>query len=139
MLFNIFNKKIRDLNVLFNGHYVDVKCYYVMRFNKIPCIGFIGELDTSLAYAHLKEHLRPLVVAIYQHNYYDYNEQQLVANNTIVVLKDKRIIELADNYCQVFYSPLQFEQTNQLLKELATYRIRKENRVIGFATNSNMN
>jgi hypothetical protein len=139
MLFNIFNRKFRDLDVLFSGHYVDVKCYYVMRFNEIPCTGYMGELDTTLAYAHVQEHFGGLVAAIYQHSYWDYNEQQLLANNTVLVLKKKKIIEFTESYCQVFYSPQEYEWSNRLLNELAAYRIVKENRIIGFATSSQMN
>jgi hypothetical protein len=87
----------------------------------------------------VQEHFGGLVAAIYQHSYWDYNEQQLLANNTVLVLKKKKIIEFTESYCQVFYSPQEYEWSNRLLNELAAYRIVKENRIIGFATSSQMN
>ena len=139
MLFKIFKRRISDLNVLFNGHYVDVKCYYVMRFNEIPNIAYMGELDTAGAFTHAKERLGELVVSIYQHSYWDHNEQQLLANHSILILKEQRFIEFTESYCQVFYLPQHYEWTAGLLNELAAYRVIKENRIIGFTTNSQMN
>jgi hypothetical protein len=139
MLLNIFNRRIREVNALFNGHYVDIKSYYVMRFDVIPCIGYLGELDTASAFPVLEERLQSVVVSMYQHSYFDYNEGKMFANNTLFVLKEKRMIEITDSFCQVLHTPRQYGWAKDLLKELAAYKVVKENRIIGFATNHEMN
>jgi hypothetical protein len=139
MRLNIFNRRIRDVNALFNGHYVDVKSYYVMRFNVIPCIAYLGELDTASAFPVLEERLRSLVVDMYQHSYFDYHEGSMFANNTLFVLKEKRMVEITDSFCQVLHTPRQYGWGRDLLKELAAFKAVKEPRIIGFATNHDLN
>jgi len=50
MFFNFFKTKVSQVNTLFLGYYVDPKVFYAVQFNKVPCISFIGELDTSKAF-----------------------------------------------------------------------------------------
>jgi hypothetical protein len=41
MLF-IFLKRINANAGLFNGHFVDVKAFYVWKFNEVPCITLLA-------------------------------------------------------------------------------------------------
>ena len=121
---------------LFNGHFVEIKAFYAFQFGKIPSVSFIGELDVTKVFAHIDESYKYDVVAVYQHSYFDYNEQKMLFNNTIFVLKNNRMIELGDNYCQVLYTPQQYPWVDALIKELVVFRMvkeTKEDRIIGFA------
>jgi hypothetical protein len=99
MFFNLFRTKVSQVNTLFLGHYVDPKVFYAVQFNKVPCISFIGELDTSKAFDFVQSTYRGELAGIYQHNYFDHDKRDFFFNNTLFVLKDKRMIELGNNYC----------------------------------------
>jgi hypothetical protein len=81
------------------GHYVDVKLFYAIHFNIIPAISFIGDVDGSKAFKHLHDRFKYKVAGIYQHSYFDHDKKDIFFNNTVFVFKDKRMIELAGNYC----------------------------------------
>jgi len=98
MFFNLFKTKVSQVNTLFFGHYVDPKVFYVVQFNKVPCIGFIGELDTGKAFDFIQSTYRNHVSGTYQHNYFDHDKRDFFFNNTLFVLKNKRLIELGNNY-----------------------------------------
>lgn len=125
------------MNSLFNGHYVDVKALYVLAHNRIPAVSFIGEIDTTKAYAYVNENCRQSIVKVYQHSYFDHAEQTMLFNNTVFVLTNYRIIEVAGNYCQVLHTTSQYRWAQELVKELSVFRQVvepvKENRIIGFA------
>jgi hypothetical protein len=61
MLWRLFTRRINDAAALFNGHYIDVKVFYVTRFNQMPCVSFIGELNITRAFAYLNEEYRSCV------------------------------------------------------------------------------
>jgi hypothetical protein len=89
MFLKIFNRKIKEVNALFMGHYVDVKVLYTMLYDELPCVNFIGELDTSKAMDFINKQFKYGVKEIYQHSFFDHDKQELFFNNTIFVLNGK--------------------------------------------------
>ena len=140
MFFNLFRTKVSQVNTLFLGHYVDPKVFYAVQFNKVPCISFIGELDTSKAFDFIQNTYRSELKGIYQHNYFDHDKRDFFFNNTLFVFKNKRLIELGNNYCQVLFTKDQHGWGQTMVKELSVFQVRDDvNKLIGFARSNNMN
>ncbi len=136
MLFNFFKPKIARVSTLFTGHYIDVKVFYTLLFDKVPCVSFIGELDTSKVFEFVQNTLRDKVAGVYQHNYFDHEKQQVFFNNTVFVLKNARMIEAGNNFCHVLYTIKKYDWAQEVIKELAQFRLAEnvnDNNVIGFA------
>ena len=70
---------------LFEDHFVNVKVLFAMRFNAIPSITYIGELEITKAFSFLKERYRNEVLYILQHSYFDHDKGELFCNNTVFV------------------------------------------------------
>lgn len=140
MFFNLFKAKVYAVNGLFLGHYLDPKVFYTIEFNAVPCMSFIGDLDAGKAFDFIDSIYKAQVKAIYQHNYFDHNKRQFYFNNTLFVLKNKRMIELGNNYCQVLHTKDQYSWGQTMIKELSVFHVTGDaNKVIGFATSTNMN
>ena len=140
MFFNLFRKDLSAVSTLFLGHYVDPKVFYTVQFNKVPCVSFIGEMDTSKAFDFIQSTYRAQVTGIYQHNYFDHDKRDFFFNNTLFVLKNKRLIELGTNYCQVLHTKDQYGWAQTMIKELSVFHITADtNKVIGFARSTSMN
>lgn len=139
---NLFNSRRYETNIIFNGHYIDVKSMYVSTFDKIPGISFMGELDITMAMSYIQEFYASDIRVIYQHCYYDYDAATMLFNNTIFVLSRARMIELADGYIQVLYMPRQFAWARELVNGLVPFRIvvkTEVTRIVGFARQADMN
>ena len=141
-----FLKRINANTGLFNGHFIDAKALYVLRFNAIPCVTFIGDLDVTNVFTYVAETFDGVITAAYQHSYFDHNDKMILFNNTIFVLQNKRMIELADNYCQLLYSANDYSFPRQLANELAQFRTEqsttpafRHTNVVGFAKQAEMN
>lgn len=143
MFWKLFNRKVKEMSVLFTAHFIEVKAWYALEFDRLPCITFIGELDITKAYAHILDLYGNEIVSVNQHNYFDHEQKKMFFNNTVFILKDNRMIELANNYCQVLHTNHQYEWANRLVKQLVEFRMEpekeKENKVIGFARHNEMN
>lgn len=139
MLWKWLSRKVVDTVALFNGHFIEVKALYAMQFDAVPCVTFIGELDVTKAYAFINEQMKGSIVQVYQHSYFGHQEQQMFFNNTILVLRDNRMIEIGNNYCQVLHTTSQYAWANQLVKELAAFRIVNNEPAIGFTRHTTMN
>ena len=128
------------MSTLFLGHYVDPKVFYAVQFNTVPCISFIGEMDTSKAFDFIQSTYRNQLTGIYQHNYFDHDKRDFFFNNTLFVLKNKRLIELGNNYCQVLHTKDQCDWGQAMIKELSVFHVTGDvDKVIGFARSNNMN
>jgi hypothetical protein len=144
-MFNFF-KRIQISGQMFNGHFIDVKAFYVAQFNKVPCVTFIGDMDVSKTFAFIGETYYRDIKATYQHAYFNHDDQKVYFNNTIIVLSFERMIEIADNYCQLLHNANQYSWARTLVTELAQFRIEKDvatayrhTHVVGFAKETAMN
>ena len=144
-MFNLF-KRIYVKGELFNGHYVDVKALYVCEFNKIPCLTFIGDIDISKAFAFIKETYKTDIKRTYQHSYFNHDDKNVYFNNTIIVLSFERVIEIANNYCQLLHTPGQYNWARDLVNDLSQFKVVMHNaasfkhtHVVGFAKEAEMN
>ena len=133
MFWRLFRRKIGDTICLFNGHFVDAKAFYALEFDAISCVTFIGDIDTSKAFTYINDTMRTDIVNVYQHSYYDHAEKQMFFNNTLFVLRNRRVIELANNWCQVLHTPKQHAWGNGVIEQLITYKTKSTEPVIGFA------
>ena len=126
-------RKIRDVIGLFNGHFIEAKALYALEFDAVCCVSFIGEVDTTKAFALINEKLKTEIVTVYQHSYFDHNENKMFFNNTIFILVNKIVIELGNNWCQVLHTQEQHGWANTLIEELSAFRIVNNEATIGFA------
>jgi hypothetical protein len=130
---------------IFSGHFVDVKAFYTFEFNVIPCITFIGDMDITKAFAFVKDSCNPDIISTYQHSYFNYDDKNVYFNNTIVVLNNKRMIEIADNYCQLLHTINQYSWARQLVNDLAQFKMERHvpafrrTQIVGFAKEAEMN
>jgi hypothetical protein len=132
-------RKKADTIGLFNGHYIDVKVLYVMEFDKIPCLAFIGEIDTSRALAYINAKFATDLISTFQHNFFDHTQDALFFNNTIIVLDGQRMIELGNNYVQILYRPGDFSWADALVKEMVEFKTVQPETSIGFTRQTTMN
>jgi hypothetical protein len=113
--------------------------FYALEFNMVPCVSFIGDLDTSKACSWIRDEFRWNIKSVYQHSFFDHTAKDMFFNNSIFVLNEKRMIELGNNYCHVLHSPGQYGWANTLILKLAEFRMVNDEKVIGFTRQSTMN
>ena len=95
---------------------------------------------TSKGFDFIQSTYRGELAGIYQHNYFDHDKRDFFFNNTLFELKNKRLIEVGNNYCQVLYTKDQHGWGQTMIKELSVFHVTGDvNKVIGFARSNNMN
>jgi hypothetical protein len=133
MLFNLLRTKVFRVNTLFLGHYLDPKVFYTVKFNAVPSLVYMGELDTSKAFHFIRSTYRSQIKEIYQHNYFDHDKKEILFNNTLFVLTNRKMIELTNNYCQVLHSKDQYDWGQTVIRELSVFHATVDpNKTIGF-------
>lgn len=141
-----FLKRMKITADIFTGHFVDVKAFYAFEFNIVPCITFIGDLDVTKAYTFIKENYKADIISTYQHSYFNHDDKKVYFNCSVVVLTSERMIEIADNYCQLLHTTKQYDWARKLVSDLAQFKIERNTapaftrtHIIGFAKEAEMN
>ena len=136
---NFFNRRIAGITGLFENNFINAKAWFVTKFNALPNIGLIKDIDTCKAYALIMANFENEITAVYQYNTFVYNENSALFIITIFVLKNKRIIQLGYDYAEILYTGRHYKWTNDLLGDLANFRITGRTKVVGFANAEVMN
>lgn len=108
---------------IFDHQYIEVKAFYMSRFNRVPCITYSDEVDVTKAYAYIQDNLGNDIVDIYQSCFFNRKENIQQFNKTIFVLNNRIMIELAGQYAEVLYANDKYTYADTLLKALASYKL----------------
>ena len=144
MLRKIFNRRLYGSLGLFSDHFVDVKAFYAAHYNKMPSVTFTGELDITAAFAFLRQQLEHETITIMQYSFYDHTEEKMFFSNSILVLRDNKMVEISGNYCQVLHTAYQHNWADKLVKEIVQFRAHfvapdVPATVVGFARQTTLN
>lgn len=133
MLYRLFGRRIAQPSALFGGPYMESRVLYAQEFDAPPSIAFINNIDTAKAHAFILDRLGIFIETTYEYNVFDHETGSMSYVTTIMILCDRRMIELGTNYCEVLHDPDQRQWANSLIMSLSAYRIINTAAPIGFA------
>jgi SpoVK/Ycf46/Vps4 family AAA+-type ATPase len=113
---NLYNQQTTATDYLFEGDLVDVKVLFLQRFNKIPSINYIGDIDGEKAFTTIKEKFATQIKDIHQYKWFHIKKRKFQFDTTVIVLENNCILELEADSCKLFHDGKQ----EQLIEELAT-------------------
>ncbi|RYY89535.1 MAG: hypothetical protein EOO15_05910 [Chitinophagaceae bacterium] len=138
MIWKILRRRITHPAGLFNGPFFDVRTLYVLTYDAMPSVTGVGEIDGAKAYAHVRTVLGAEVIKTWQHSYFDRQEDEVRFSTTILQLNGRCMIEIGATYLEVLHNG-DFNRARQLVSEVAAFRDRPKEPLIGFARNGSMN
>jgi len=122
---NLFRKKLRAQNrsSIFEHYYIESKAFYVNRFKKIPSTTYVDDIDVSKAFAHVRELYGKLIAEVYQACSFNREERKQQFQKTILVLKNKVIVEVAPNFARILYAPAKWDFADRLITSLSEFKL----------------
>lgn len=136
---SMFKRRVRHIDVLLRNNFVDSQVWFAAKFKAVANVSIIKEIDATRAYELVMKSFGKEVTVIHKFNTFNYDVNAAVFNVTIFVLKNKRMIELGQEYAVLLYTSADYGWANDLMAELAKCRITSRTNVIGFANAQAMN
>ena len=96
------NQKTIDANSVFADRFLNSKSLYLYRFNNLPSLHFIANIEGGKAYTAFKEAFADLIVSEYQYRWFKNKKKQFQFDETVFILKNNCIVELND-YCEILH------------------------------------
>lgn len=121
---NLNNQKVIDANSVFANRFLNSKCLYLYRFNNLPSIHFIGNIEGEKAYKVFKEIFAELILSEYQYRWFK-RKKQYQFDETLFILKNNCIVELKD-YCEILHDGKQTDFIDQCTTLMNLFKERKK-------------
>lgn len=116
----LFNKRTTSI---FDQYYLELKAFYLHRFNKIPCATIVEDINITNAYAYIDTNLKNSIVDVYQSCFYNHSEGLQQFYKTIFVLDNRVMIELSAHYVKILFPNRRYHFSDNLVKELSQFRL----------------
>ncbi|MGN6439496.1 MAG: AAA family ATPase [Agriterribacter sp.] len=116
----LFNKRTTSI---FDQYYLELKAFYLHRFNKIPCATIVEDINITNAYAYIDTNLKNSIVDVYQSCFYNHSEGLQQFYKTIFVLDNRVMIELSAHYAKILFPNRRYHFSDNLVKELSQFRL----------------
>jgi len=102
---------------LFDQHFIEPKAFYIKLFRTVPCVAYIGNVDTKKIFELTNDGKYGKVKDIYQRIYHDWDDDKVRFSKTIFVIENKLMIKLGDDWLEIYYANKDFAKANEMMKE----------------------
>jgi hypothetical protein len=118
-------QKIMNSDSVFSGSFMDGKSLYMYLFQEPPNISWIDKIDMEKALKFIREKYANYVDSIYQYAEYNRAKKRSEFTTTMVVLKNKCVLDITGSYCDILHGSSNYGFANAILGELSQFK-RKE-------------
>lgn len=113
-------------DAIFDGSFIDNRTYFLYRYDKVPCITWVDQVDTAKVLAYIKTEYGDVIEGIYQYSQYFPKKRRTEFATTIILLRDNCLIELDGYYCTVLHTHRDYDMANALIREMSRFKRREK-------------
>ena len=114
-----------DANAVFADRFLNSKSLYLYRFNNLPSLHFIANIEGEKAYNAFKEAFADMIVTEYQYRWYKKEKKEYQFDETLFILNNNCIVELKD-YCEILHDGHQTEFIDKCTALMNRFKERKK-------------
>ena len=116
-LWQLLQQKIKPArhNEVFDNSYLDVKAFYLREYKQVPSVSAISNVDVTKVFNYIQEGNCGVVTAIYQRNWYNWQEKRLEFSRTVFQLNTRTIIQLGEDYAEILFDKSNYVFANKVI------------------------
>lgn len=107
---------------LFDEYFIEAKNFYLKEFNTMPCIAYIGNVNTSDIFSVIQSGQFGKVTATYQRNYFNWQQEQIEFSKTLFRIEGKMMVKLGDDWLEILFSNNDYDRANKMLHTFKTMK-----------------
>jgi ATPase family protein associated with various cellular activities (AAA) len=108
---------------VFEHYYLECKSLYLYCFKRIPSTTHVDNVDVGKAFDHIREMYGQLIADVHQACFFSRQENKQVFRETIFVLRNKVIVQLAPNYASILYAPEKYVFVDSLVTAFSEFKL----------------
>ncbi len=117
-------KRFRSKNgdQLFDQNFIEARVLYVKLFKAVPCVAYIGNVDTRNIFTLVEGGKYGRVRKVYQRIYHDWEDDKIYFSKTLFVLENKLMVKLAGDWLEIYYHTAAQTTVNEMLEEFKAHK-----------------
>lgn len=123
---NLNNKRIIDVNQVFDNRFMETKTLYVYHFHTLPNVNFINRIDGEKAFEAFAEKFSALIVNVHKYRWYKHENKKFQFDRTVVILNNHCLVEFDDGYCEILHSGKEDVFLNEVTTLLMSFKERQK-------------
>ncbi len=108
----------RDVK-LFSENFIDARAFYLKEYKSLPCINFVSRIDSNKLIELIKAEKFGRILTTYQRKYYSWQNERVESGKLIFKLTGKLVIELGDEYAEIFYDSQNQQVADKVFDSIA--------------------
>ncbi len=112
---NPFKSKNNDQ--LFDQYFIEAKVFYMKLFKVVPCVAYIGNVDTKKIFELMQTAKYGEVKDVYQRIYHDWEDDRICFSKAIFVIENKLMVKIADDWLEIYFATSDYAMANKMLKD----------------------
>lgn len=120
-----YQQKSINMTDLFNTGYICGKSLFMYCFNVLPSAAYMYGIDGEKFYTAFRQKYEALICDTYSWRSHALKNAKADFSDTILVLKNKCIVELNTNYCEIFHTGTQDEFIKDCLSLMKRFKARQ--------------
>jgi hypothetical protein len=114
--------KSKNSGEIFDKWFIEAKVFYMKLFNTVPCVACIGNVDTKKIFELINMNRYGKVHHVYQRIYHYWDDDKILFDKTIFILKNKMMVQLSDEWLEIYFSTKDYNRANTMLNEFKAYK-----------------
>ena len=115
-------RKAKSNGELFDNTYIEVRNFYLREFRTMPCVSFIQGIQVESAYEYITAGNAGKVEAVFQSNYYNWQDSKHQFQRTVFKLEHKVLIELGYDFAKILFDDNSYEYASALGEQFIRFR-----------------
>ncbi len=114
--------KSKNNDQLFDQHFIEPKNFYLKLFNTVPCVAYIGKVDTKQIFELINSAKYGKVKDVYQRIYHDWDDDRICFSKAIFIIENELMVKLDDDWLEIYFTTNEFTVANKMLSEFKTLK-----------------
>jgi hypothetical protein len=112
----------RSANIFFEHGYLNDNLFYLHHFKQVPNTSDIDGVDIAKAFQYVRDAIAADIVDIYQASSFNKEKNEQEFDDTVMVLRDKRIVTFSGSWVTILYTSKNFQWADSLIRSLDQFR-----------------
>jgi hypothetical protein len=95
-------------------------------YQQAPCLTWVNKVNSERVLEYIKTEYAEAITGIYQSSFYERKTKKPDIDKTIILMRDKVLIELGGSYCEIFHTHEDYEMAHQIIKEVSRFKRREK-------------
>ncbi|WP_276480608.1 AAA family ATPase [Paraflavitalea pollutisoli] len=101
---NAIEQRIISANSIFGRYFIDCQALYMYCFAGIPSVHFVDDIEGEKAFDAFSVQFKDLIESVHTYRYIRRKDKKADFDDTVVIMKDRRLLQFSEGYCKIFYA-----------------------------------